>query len=794
MPASEYIGTAGADTLAGSAGDDIIGGLAGDDRLSGLAGNDTLDGGDGSDTLEGGDGNDVLLGGDGADSLNGGYGIDRLDGGAGNDTLFGGGGFAGTGLETLLGGEGDDLLVGDGSLSGGAGNDLLRRDFSSSGPITLDGGAGDADRIGFPGSDLSRVTIIGVEFLELPALANGRWTTGFSESARLAFDKARITSLPTISSTNPGYVLTTGGGDFSGVTLVGPTGIDNVLGDLVIGTSGNDVLSVMYGGTARGGAGNDSFITGLDGVSTGPRQTAFTYGRENIFGEDGDDVITIQLSTFGTFDATAAPAVINGGTGWDTLWIRSVSGGVLTSSTLSGIEVLRPSFGVTLTAEQFAGLVALDIRPFDGSIALPFSYTNSQTYPVGALPSFTGSGGTYDFSTKIFTTDNRVVFTGGSGNERVLGAAGNDTLAGGAGQDALFGNAGNDSLDGGVGDDALVGGAGNDILNGGEGNDVLNAGAGQNTAAGGLGFDTLHLDGGRRAATISTSLEFTTVDGASRIPSLAGTATTAGQTTSFTGMEKFAFAEGDLFFDTGSPAFATARLYLAALGRAPDPLGLADNVALLNGTISFSQLSASFAASPEFNLRYPAVDNAGFVNLMYQNTLGRAPDAQGFAFWTNILDQGLGTRGTILEGFANSAEFIARAQTLLPNGVWLPDTDASAVARVYQATLGRHPDEAGLSYWRGTVEAGFSLRELVPLFLSSPEAQARYGTQDDAGFLTTLYRNVLERAPDAEGYAYWGKNLAAGMARADVVMLFSQSPEFIAETAPWIADGIDFAG
>jgi hypothetical protein len=249
-----------------------------------------------------------------------------------------------------------------------------------------------------------------------------------------------------------------------------------------------------------------------------------------------------------------------------------------------------------------------------------------------------------------------------------------------------------------------------------------------------------------------------------------------------------------LFFDTGSLAFATARLYLAALGRAPDPLGLADNVSLLGSHLSYSQLAESFAASPEFQARYPAVDNAGFVNLMYQNTLGRAPDTQGFTFWTNILDQGLGTRGAVLQGFAKSAEFIARAQTLLPDGVYLPDTDASAVARVYQATLGRHPDEAGLSYWRANVEAGFSLRELVPLFLSSPESQARYGVQDDAGFGNTLYQNVPERAPDADGYAYWTGQLAAGVARADVVMLFSQSPEFVAHTAPWIADGIVFAG
>ncbi len=453
------------------------------------------------------------------------------------------------------------------------------------------------------------------------------------------------------------------------------------------------------------------------------------------------------------------------------------------------MEILQPVTSVQLSAENLASFNSLSLRVVN---YLSPGYRDALGYGRTAY-FISAGGGVYDFSGKTFLGSNVVDFTGGASAETIIGAGGNDILSGFGGRDSIFGNAGHDSLDGGAGDDFLFGGAGNDTLIGGEGDDFLNGGAGVNTVPGGVGFDTLFLDGGRRAATISTSIEFITVDNGARIPSLAGTATTSAQTTTFTGIEKFAFAEGDLIFDTGSLAFATARLYLAALGRSPDPLGLADNVSLIGTTISYSQLADAFAASPEFQARYPAVDNAGFVTLMYQNTLGRAPETSGFSFWTNVLDQGLGTRGAVLQGFANSAEFIARAQTLLPNGVWLPDTDASAVARVYQATLGRHPEEAGLAYWRGQVEAGFSLRDLVPLFLSSPESQARYGAQDDAGFLTTLYQNVLERAPDAGGYAYWGQNLAAGMARADVVMLFSQSPEFVSKTAPWIADGIVFA-
>lgn len=49
--------------------------------------------------------------------------------------------------------------------------------------------------------------------------------------------------------------------------------------------------------------------------------------------------------------------------------------------------------------------------------------------------------------------------------------------------------------------------------------------------------------------------------------------------------------------------------------------------------------------------------------------------------------------------------------------------------------------------------------------------------------MTRLYENVLGRAPDAEGLAYWVRRLATGTSCASVVVGFSESLEHRARTA-----------
>lgn len=62
---------------------------------------------------------------------------------------------------------------------------------------------------------------------------------------------------------------------------------------------------------------------------------------------------------------------------------------------------------------------------------------------------------------------------GGSGDDKMIGGAGNDHFDGGSGDDRAFGGAGNDRLTGGSGDDYLDGGAGKDIMNGGSGDNTV---------------------------------------------------------------------------------------------------------------------------------------------------------------------------------------------------------------------------------------------------------------------------------------------------------------------------------
>ncbi len=804
------LGSSASDTLTGTAGDDTLSGAGGDDLVNGLAGNDLLDAGDGNDTLYGGDGNDRLLGGldadllsgdAGADSIDGGDGRDTIDGGYGNDSIMGGDGddmlTGGPGGDFMDGGAGDDIITdydGGGTLRGGSGNDIFRVSgiLQTYGPTTVDGGTGDADQA--EGTNLTGITFVGVERLLVDPGALVAGGTG-----RMGVNVDRLGSIATLVGSGGGLARFSGGGDFSKFTLIGFSGIDSD-GASVAGTAGNDILRAGYQTTISGGAGDDQIITAL-GTTTNDKFPRRLVGGETVSGGDGNDTITIKAD-FGPVsitDTAVAPRSIDGGTGLDRLVIATIATGAttLTSTVIAGIEILQPMFRVQMTAAQFSSISTLDLRPYDGSIVDPFnsSYGTYPSIPVGRLPYFEGAGsGLYDFSAKAYLNSSTIGFFGSAGSETVIGVSGNDVLAGNDGNDALYGNAGDDSLTGGNGADALFGGSGRDTLLGGDGDDFLNGGADQNSVAGGLGLDTLYLDGGRRVASISANVEFTMIDGTGRHPSLAGTASNPVQSNSFTGIERLAFADGLQVFETGDPAFVTARLFLAAFHRIPDPLGLTEVAQALRTGMSSAQVADVLAGSEEYRLRYPQADNTGIVVQLYDNALGRAPEAPVLAYFVQALDGGTLTRGGILDYIVRSDEATSRAQSMLPTGLWVPDFEAMQVARLAQATLGRHPDEAALGAWSRGVDAGFPLRDLAAAFLASDEYRLAHAGQDDTAFVNLLYANALGRAPDAGGFAAWTGALAAGVTRADIAATISESAEAKLWNAPWTADGIVFAG
>ena len=79
-----------------------------------------------------------------------------------------------------------------------------------------------------------------------------------------------------------------------------------------------------------------------------------------------------------------------------------------------------------------------------------------------------------------------------SGDGRLKGTDGDDTLTAHWGDTTLIGGKGYDILNGGWGDDYLKGGSGDDKLNGSWGDDILKGNQGDDCLAGSWGDDTLH--------------------------------------------------------------------------------------------------------------------------------------------------------------------------------------------------------------------------------------------------------------------------------------------------------------
>ncbi len=244
-----------------------------------------------------------------------------------------------------------------------------------------------------------------------------------------------------------------------------------------------------------------------------------------------------------------------------------------------------------------------------------------------------------------------------------------------------------------------------------------------------------------------------------------------------------------LFGETGptgldeSGALIT-RLYQATLGRLPDLAGHRWwTNALESGLLSFEEIISGFLNSDEFSMIYGATTNEQFVTLLYQLVLDRAPDSNGFQYWVRLLDEGQSREG-IVAGFALSDEFTHNTigvSAYLSHDVVM-GLYSDEVFRLYEATLERTPDTNGFKYWADALANGTTLTNVVEGFVGSNEFQQKYGSLNDMSFVTLLYNNVLDRAPDVDGFQYWLSTLSAGTSRANVVLGFSESPEFKANT------------
>ncbi|MCU6502080.1 DUF4214 domain-containing protein [Rugamonas sp. A1-17] len=118
---------------------------------------------------------------------------------------------------------------------------------------------------------------------------------------------------------------------------------------------------------------------------------------------------------------------------------------------------------------------------------------------------------------------------------------------------------------------------------------------------------------------------------------------------------------------------------------------------------------------------------------------------------------------------------------------------AGQAYRMYQAAFNRSPDIDGLGFWISKLDAGMTLATVAQDFIDSTEFKTTYGAaQGDADFVTSLYNNVLHRAPEQAGFDHWMAGLHDGQARAQVLLSFSESAENQAALLPLIGKGFAY--
>ena len=151
--------------------------------------------------------------------------------------------------------------------------------------------------------------------------------------------------------------------------------------------------------------------------------------------------------------------------------------------------------------------------------------------------------------------------------------------------------------------------------------------------------------------------------------------------------------------------------------------------------------------------------------------------------------------GNILTYGGGSVAMTSVERVLFSDGLFAFDTGASGNAgiifRIYQAAFNRTPDLGGVSFWTNSFDNGTSLQSITQGFAGSAEFKGIYGTSPTNNqIVDTFYKNVLGRAAEPAGIAFWVGEMDKGRAVDSVLALMANSDENITRTAPAMADGV----
>jgi SpoIID/LytB domain protein len=146
------------------------------------------------------------------------------------------------------------------------------------------------------------------------------------------------------------------------------------------------------------------------------------------------------------------------------------------------------------------------------------------------------------------------------------------------------------------------------------------------------------------------------------------------------------------------------------------------------------------------------------IKALYQDVLGRGPDPQGLANWTNIVLV-TGNPRLIADGIVNS-----------------PERLAALVAAEYTPAVHRAPEPGGIEHWVAYLQRGATVSDLQIGVFASDESLNVLGGGDVTTWVAAMYAAILGRGASPEEAAMWAQVAARGGREAAVAGI-ARSPE-----------------
>jgi len=153
--------------------------------------------------------------------------------------------------------------------------------------------------------------------------------------------------------------------------------------------------------------------------------------------------------------------------------------------------------------------------------------------------------------------------------------------------------------------------------------------------------------------------------------------------------------------------------------------------------------------------------NAGFTATAYNDLLHRLPSSQETQLWVTPLSSGL-SRTQMVQDIEDSGEY-----------------DRIIVGVLYNLFLGRDPEAGAVDYWSNFLSSGGTIEQMERGLISSTEFFQVDGGGTEEGFLQALYQDTLGRLPDSAGLADFTQALANGTSPAAIGATILSSQEYL---------------